>query len=82
MGIGAALNAGHSTTSHGSIASAMGSLNASHASLNCHVARCTDFEGRYDWCLSRRDGHLGMPTATPAHPGLIASNQREGHTEK
>jgi hypothetical protein len=34
MGIGAALNAGRSTTSHGSIASAMGSLNASHASLN------------------------------------------------
>jgi hypothetical protein len=67
MGIGAALNAGHSTTSHGSIASAMGSLNASHASLNAmsHAAP-TSTVGMIGSYRGAMVTAIGMPTATPA----------------
>ena len=67
MGIGAALDAGHSTTSHGSIASVMGSWNASHASLNAmsHAAPTSKVGmiGSYRGAMVTA---LGMPTATPA----------------
>jgi len=67
MGIGAALNAGRTTTPHGSIASATGSLNASHASLNAmsHAApnSTVGMIGSYRGAMLAA---LGMPTATPA----------------